>query len=161
MLIKNKKTQQIVSTLLTFNWGVILEGNMVTRREHSRRVKQKRLINKVLTFLGISVSIILLIVSFIDNQYYDIELVSKKYKCKLNACDYRITIHNTTKLRKLAFVWVTAHYRKTHPKAGDTFPVVNSERIEVNLEPLEEKELTGSIKIPFNGHFVKFRVGSK
>ena len=133
---------------------------MVTREEHSRRVKRKRFVNKVLAFVGLSIFIVFLVGSYIDSQNNDIQLVSQWHECKPNICDYRITIHNTTKLRKSAFVRVIAYYRKVHPDGGDTYPVVNSERIELNLIQGEQKELVGSLKVPIKAHKLKFHVGT-
>ncbi|MHA2938215.1 hypothetical protein ACXJY6_07935 [Vibrio sp. RC27] len=132
---------------------------MVTRKEHSRRVKRKRLINKVLISIGLLVLILLLIGDYFDNQNNDITINYESYECKPNVCNYSLTIQNTTKLRKPAFVRVTAYNRKFQDGV-DTYPIVSSKRIEINLEQLEERELTGNIKVPVKAHMVKFSVGT-
>jgi len=133
---------------------------MDTREEHSRKVKRNRLINRVLIFVVTSIFLSALIVSYLDSLNSDVEVVSEWYECKLNSCEYRVTIKNTTKLRKNAFIRVTAYYKKVHPEGGDTYPVVNSKRIELNLKQNEEKELIGQISVPLRAHVVRFVVGT-
>ncbi|MCJ8322219.1 MAG: hypothetical protein MJK12_21510 [Colwellia sp.] len=133
---------------------------MVTREEHSRNVKRKRLIIKAFSIAGLSIFLTLLVSNYLDSQNDDIEIVDQWYECKINFCEYRVTVKNNTKLRKSAFVRITAYYRMVHPDGGDTFPVVNSERIEVNLEQNNEHQLTGEIKVPLKASFLKFHSGS-
>ena len=133
---------------------------MITREERSRKVKKQRLIKKALYIVVGTVFLVFLIGGYIDSQNNDIQLLAESHECKPNICEYSVVIHNTTNLRKSAFVRVTAYYRKSHPEGADTFPVVNSERIEVNLERLEQKELIGSISVPLKAHLLKFNVGS-
>jgi len=133
---------------------------MVTREEHSKKVKRRRFITRVIGVAGISISLTLLISSYLESQNDDIKIIEQWHECKTNACEYRLTIKNNTKLRKSAFVRVTAYYRKVHPEGGDTFPVVNSKRFEINLEQNLEMELAGEIKVPLKASFLKFSAGS-
>ena len=133
---------------------------MDTREEHFKKIKRNRVRNRVLIFVVTCITLSALIVSYIDSLNSDVEVLSEWYECKLNSCEYKVTIKNTTKLRKNAFLRVTAYYRKSHPDGGDTYPVVNSERIELNLKQNEEKELTGQISVPLRAHVVKFIVGT-
>ncbi|GAA5218974.1 hypothetical protein ACFSJ3_16600 [Corallincola platygyrae] len=133
---------------------------MVTREEHRRKVRIKRLIGKAFISGVLATFIAFLVIDYFNSQNNDIEIVSEWYVCNLNSCDYRITIKNKRKIKKSVFVRVIAYYQKPQSEGHDTFPVVNSERIEMNLGKLETKELAGSITVPIEAHLLKFYVGS-
>jgi hypothetical protein len=133
---------------------------MVTREEYSKKIKRRRFITRVIAVLGISISLTLLIGDYLDSQNDDIRIVEQWYECKINVCEYRLTVENSTKLRKSAFVRVTAYIRQVHPDGGDTFPVVNSKRFEIHLKQGQELELTGEIKFPLKASFLKFSAGA-
>jgi hypothetical protein len=133
---------------------------MLTRAEHTKRVKQKRLILRVIYVLIISVFLALIINSYLESKNSDIQIVSKWHECKPNNCEYKLEIENTSNLRKSVFVRINAFYRKAHPEGGDTFHVVNSERIEINMAQSSKQSVVGNIKVPLKAHFLKFTVGT-
>ena len=133
---------------------------MLTRAEHTKRVKQKRLILRVIYVLTISVFLALIINSYLESKNSDIQIVSKWHECKPNNCEYKLEIENTSNLRKSGFVRINAFYRKVHPEGGDTFHVVNSERIEINMMQSSKQNVSGNIKVPLKAHFLKFTVGT-
>tara|TARA_R110000787_G_scaffold15189_4_gene46957 strand:- start:1402 stop:1818 length:417 start_codon:yes stop_codon:yes gene_type:complete len=133
---------------------------MQTRAEHSKRVKQKRLMLRALYGIIFSVFLVLVINSYFKIQNNDIQIISQWHECKPNNCEYKLEIENTAKVRKSVFIRINAFYRKAHPEGGDTFHIVNSERIEINMEQLSKEEMRGNLKVPLKAHFLKFTVGS-
>ena len=111
-------------------------------------------------FLTISVFLALIINSYLQSKNSDIQIVSKWHECKPNNCEYKLEIENTSNLRKSVFVRINAFYRKVHPEGGDTFHVVNSERIEINMMQSSKQKVSGNIKVPLKAHFLKFTVGT-
>ncbi|MBA6381301.1 MULTISPECIES: hypothetical protein [unclassified Colwellia] len=145
---------------LPLNRALYVHEIMLTRAEHTKRVKQKRLILRVIYVLTISVFLALIINSYLESKNSDIQIVSKWHECKPNNCEYKLEIENTSNLRKSVFVRINAFYRKVHPEGGDTFHVVNSERIEINMAQSSKQNLSGNIKVPLKAHFLKFTVGT-
>ena len=133
---------------------------MLTRAEHSKRIKQKRLIFRSLMILTFLVFIALVISSYLALQNNEIQIISRWHECKPNNCEYKLAIENRSKLQKVVFIRINAFYRKAHPEGGDTFHIVNSQRIEINMEKSSKKEITGNLKVPLKAHFLKFTVGS-
>ena len=76
---------------------------MLTRAEHSKRIKQKRLIFRSLMILTFLVFIALVINSYLALQNNEIQIISKWHECKPNNCEYKLVIENTAKLQKSSF----------------------------------------------------------
>ncbi len=141
-------------------WALYVHKIMLTRAEHTKRVKQKRLILRVIYVLTFSIFLVLIINSYLEIKNSDIQIVSKWHECKPNNCEYKLEIENTSNLRKSVFIRINAYYRKAHPEGGDTFHVVNSERIEINMGQSSKQNIVGNIKVPLKAHFLKFTVGT-
>jgi len=132
---------------------------MITREERSRKIKKNLAIKKFSITSAIAIFVALIIVSYLNKKDSDVVLIDSWHECIPNLCKYKLTINNTSNLRKSAFVRINAFYRKSHPDGGDTFPVVNSDRLEINLEQNEQQIIEGDISVPFKASFVKFTVG--
>jgi len=145
---------------LPLNGALYVHEIMLTRAEHTKRVKQKRLLLRVIYVLTFSTFLVLIINSYLEIKNSDILIVSKWHECKPNNCEYKLEIENTSNLRKSVFIRINAYYRKVHPEGGDTFHVVNSERIEINMEQSSKQKMVGNIKVPLKAHFLKFTVGT-
>jgi len=150
----------ITNYYLPLSGALYVHEIMLTRAEHTKRVKQKRLMLRVIYVLTFSIFLVLIVNSYLEIKNNDIQIVSKWHECKPNNCEYKLEIENTSNLRKSVFIRINAFYRKVHPEGGDTFHVVNSERIEINMEQSSKQNVAGNIKVPLKAHFLKFTVGT-
>lgn len=132
---------------------------MLTREERSRKVKNKAAIQKIILLLIGFIVFVWLILSFSNQREDSVVLTDSWHECVPNECSYKITVSNTSKLSKSAFVRINAFFKKVHPEGGDTFHIVNTERLDIYLEQSEEQVLEGMIKVPLEAHFLKFSVG--
>ncbi|WOH36031.1 hypothetical protein RI844_11680 [Thalassotalea fonticola] len=132
---------------------------MLTREERSRRIKRNAAIKKV-ALAACGVLLLFWVMLSLSIQRDDSVVLNESWhECIPNQCSYKITINNTSRISKTAYVRIKAYFQKSHPDGGDTFHIVNTERMEVYLEQSEQRVLEGVIKVPLEAHFLKFSVG--
>ena len=134
---------------------------MVTRFNRDKQIKIKRSLKNLSILLLLIISlffIIYLIIDYSKSPSTDIKIMSKWHECDQYICSYKVSLKNTSEKSDSAYLKVYGTLIMSGAIKSHLSHNFYQEKIVIKLNGLQEKIISGNVKVKDNNSHLNFNI---
>ncbi|WP_353519089.1 hypothetical protein, partial [Thalassotalea sp. SU-HH00458] len=131
------------------------QGAMAIQIKSRQRIYRLLLL---IAFTSALTGVSYLVIDYIKMPSTSIEIRTKSYECKNLQCTYKVEIKNKSKEGDKGYLRVNGVLMMSNAIKSSVTHQFHTEKIKIELDGLQQKQITGSISIKDNNSYLKFKI---